>query len=226
MKTLKWLGHAAFLLVSDEGLRIVTDPFGKDVPYPAIDVTADVVTVSHQHFDHNASGLVKGNPIVLEGVVSKGAGVARIDRVIRDTRFRTVSSFHDAEHGTRRGPNAVFVIADASTTVCHLGDLGHVPDDEKVREIGPVDVLLVPVGGHYTIGPEEAWAVVSRLKPRVVIPMHYRTRYAESWPIAAVDEFIRGRPGVKKLESSEVAIDRQSLPDATEVVVPEPPASR
>jgi len=226
MKSLRWLGHSMFLLTSAQGLRIVTDPFGKDVPYPQPDVTADVVTVSHQHSDHNASEVVKGNPVLLEGVSRKVNDFAKVDRTIKDTRFRTVKTFHDSERGSRRGLNAVFVIADAGPIICHLGDLGHVPDDEAVREIGPVDVLLIPVGGYYTIGAVEAWEVVARIKPRVVVPMHYKTAAVGTWPIAPVEEFLKGKDNVRMVGSSEISFDKESLPASTEVFVLEPPSGR
>lgn len=225
MRDLKWLGHAAFFLVSDDGLRIVTDPFGKDVPYPEINVEADVVTVSHQHFDHNAVRTVRGNPVVLEGVTSKGTGASKMDRTIRDTRFRTVRTFHDAERGAKRGANAVFVISDESLTVCHLGDLGHLLDEDAVREIGSIDVLLVPVGGYYTIGAAEAWELVNNLKPRVVIPMHHKTNALATWPIASVEDFVRGRSEVRRFGVSAVTLEREKLPETTEVWVLQQPGT-
>lgn len=224
MRSLRWFGHSTFLITSDQGLRILTDPFGKDVPYPGIDVTADIVTVSHQHFDHNAAEVVKGNPVVLEGVARKGADFVKVDRTLKDTHFRTVKTFHDPERGVKRGLNAVFVMADASTTVCHLGDLGHVVDEETAREIGPVDILLIPVGGYYTIGASEGWEVVDRLKPRVVIPMHYKTPAIATWPIASVEEFLKGKDRVRRVGGSELSLGEGNLPESTEVFVLEPPA--
>lgn len=176
---IEWLGHACFLITSGGGTRIVTDPFNEEVGYPLPRVEADIVTVSHQHFDHNAVAVVGGRPRVVEG-----PGDHRPEGV----SVRGVSTFHDQEEGRKRGTNTVFVITVDGLNVCHLGDLGHLLSPEQVRLIGPVDVLLVPVGGTYTIDAAEAAETVTALRPRVVIPMHYKTGYI-NFPITGVDEF-------------------------------------
>ncbi len=176
---IEWLGHACFLILSAAGTRIVTDPFNEEVGYPLPHVEADIVTVSHQHFDHNAVSVVRGRPRVVEG-----PGEYRMEEV----SVRGVATFHDKEQGQKRGTNTVFVITVDGLTVCHLGDLGHLLSPEQSSLIGPVDVLLIPVGGTYTIDAREAIETVSALRPRVVIPMHYKTEYM-NFPITGVDEF-------------------------------------
>lgn len=176
---IKWLGHACFLITTTGGIRIVTDPFNEEVGYPLPHVEADIITVSHQHFDHSAVSVVGGRPQVVEG-----PGEHRLEGV----SVRGVSTFHDKEEGRKRGTNTVFVIAVDGLNVCHLGDLGHLLSPEQVSLIGPVDVLLIPVGGTYTIDAWEAAETVAALRPRVVIPMHYKTDYI-NFPITGVDEF-------------------------------------
>jgi L-ascorbate metabolism protein UlaG (beta-lactamase superfamily) len=105
--------------------------------------------------------------------------------------------------------------------VVHLGDLGHPLSDAQIRAIGAVDVLLIPVGGHFTIGPAEADRVIAQLKPRVVIPMHFKTKVNESWPIGTVDDYLRGRPA--KRVGAKVAITKAGLPAAHETWVLLPP---
>lgn len=209
---IEWLGHACFLITSSDGTRILTDPYDPSVGYRDMNVEADVVTVSHDHFDHNYVKGVGGSPEVVEGPGRRTA---------KGIEFLGVGTFHDTSGGAQRGRNTVFVFEVDGLKVCHLGDLGHVLTEEQVREIGEVDVLLIPVGGTFTIGPQEAWRVVEQLKPKVVIPMHFKTP-AVGLPIAPVDDFISGRPNVKRVGASEVEITKEALPAETEVWVLEP----
>ena len=153
---LTWLGHACFLLEAD-GYRIVTDPYTGVPGYPPLSVSAHAVFCSHGHFDHNA-----------------------VDRVTllpyRDSPFtvREIASFHDDRGGTLRGGNTIRVFTADGISVAHLGDLGHPLSAEQLAAIGPVDAALVPVGGVYTLDAAGAKSVCDALKPRCVLPMHYR----------------------------------------------------
>lgn len=216
---MRWLGHACFYLESPEGVRIVTDPFGPDVPYPPVSVDCDVVTVSHEHFDHNNAAGVGGSPLVLRGVDPVTKRFRKINEKVRDATFRTVFSYHDDDGGKKRGENAIFVIDLAGLVFVHLGDLGEVPDQVVLDEIGRCDVLLVPVGGYYTIDAAQAQMLVDALRPRVAVPMHYKTRYTASWPIAGVDEFLARARNVKRLGSAEIRLTAADLPDDTETWV-------
>jgi len=210
---IKWLGHASFLITSDDGIKILTDPYitGGDLGYAEITETADIVTVSHDHFDHNNISSVRGSP----EVVRKGtAGVKGIS-------FRSVSSCHDEEGGKLRGGNTIFCFEVSGVGVCHLGDLGHRLSDKQVTEIGPVDVLLIPVGGYFTIDAKDATGVCNRLKPRVVIPMHYKNERC-TFPIAGVDEFLKGKEDVSRPDASEAEFKAGELPVSTRIVVLKP----
>ena len=216
---MKWLGHASFLIESPGGLKIVTDPFGKDVPYPEIEETADVVTVSHEHHDHNAVHVLPGDFKVLRGLDEEAKKARQIKETVEDTVFRTVPSYHDDQEGKLRGENAIFVMNVAGITVAHLGDLGDMISTAQVEEIGPVNVLCVPVGGYYTIDAQVARDVVDLLKPDVVVPMHYRTRFIQSWPIATVDAFVEGQKNVVRLDSSQTTVHADSIPRTREIWV-------
>ena len=210
---IKWLGHASFLITSDDGIRIITDPYitGGDLGYAEITETADIVTVSHDHFDHNNISSVRGSP----EVVRKGtAGVKGIS-------FRSVSSCHDEEGGKLRGENTIFCFEVSGVGVCHLGDLGHRLSDKQVTEIGPVDVLLIPVGGYFTMDAKDATGVCNRLKPRVVIPMHYKNERC-TFPIAGVDEFLKGKEDVSRPDASEAEFKAGELPASTRIIVLKP----
>jgi L-ascorbate metabolism protein UlaG (beta-lactamase superfamily) len=161
-------------LASSSGFTALLDPTNASTGYqiPAQE-GMDVVTVSHEHGDHNNVALAKGSPLVLRGLA--GSDVAKIDQEIKGARVRSVATFHDDKQGSARGKNAVFVYEVAGLRVAHLGDLGHVLSAEQVQAVGKVDVLLVPVGGFYTLDGKGAAEVVNQLAPRVVIPMHYKT---------------------------------------------------
>jgi L-ascorbate metabolism protein UlaG (beta-lactamase superfamily) len=208
---IKWLGHSSFLLTSDDGTKIITDPYhvGGGLSYHEIRETADIVTISHEHDDHNNAAAVKGNPEVV-----KGTGSREVKRV----EFKGIASYHDQSHGKQRGPNTIFCFAVSDVKICHLGDLGHHLDDKQIADIGKVDVLLIPVGGFFTIDAKAAGQLCDRLKPRVVIPMHYRTDRC-TYPIAGVDDFLKGRSGVQTINASEIELKKQQLPSATETIV-------
>jgi len=207
----KWLGHASFLLTSDDGTRVVIDPYGpvEGLNYDPINETAEIVTVSHGHGDHNNVAAVKGNPEVVEG-----AGV----KLARGIEFTGISTSHDTTQGSERGANTIFCFALDGVMVCHLGDLGHRLSDADVAQIGKVDVLLTPVGGHFTIDAAVATETCNALKPRVVVPMHFRTDKC-AYPIADVEPFLEGRSNVRRAGDSEIELNKEKLPQATETVV-------
>ncbi len=212
----KWLGHACFLLTADDGTRIITDPyktgaFGLDYKPPAEE--ADIVTVSHEHDDHNNVADVKGNPEVVRGIgVHKAKGI----------EFKGVATAHDQTSGSQRGSNTVFCFTLDGVRVCHLGDLGHELSRQAVDEIGAVDVLLIPVGGNFTIDATVANGVVDSLRPKIVIPMHYRNERASKFPVATEEDFRKLRQRVRVLNGSEVEVRKDALPSETETVVLKP----
>lgn len=211
----KWLGHACFLITSDSGLRIITDPYiqGSGLNYSPIDESADIVTVSHDHFDHNNVSAVKGNPEVV-----KGGGT----KTVKGAQFKGVATYHDEAKGSQRGNNVVLCFSIDGISVCHLGDLGHRLSKEEIAQIGIVDILLVPVGGFFTIDAKVASQICEDLKPKVIIPMHFKTPKCDDFPISPVDDFLAGKPNVKRLNSSEANFKASELPKTTEIVVLQP----
>lgn len=203
---IKWLGHACFLISGNAG-RVVTDPFNEEVGYPLPAVEADVVTVSHEHFDHNYVRAVRGNPKVVREPGECHCG---------EIKIKGVPTFHDASEGALRGKNTVFVIEMDGLKVCHLGDLGHLLDTGQLAELGPVDVLLVPVGGTFTIDAGTAARLVADIKPALAVPMHYATS-AIKLPLTPVGDFTAHFERVSEKDVLEVA--KGNLPVPTEVVV-------
>ena len=211
---IKWLGHACFLITSRDGLRVITDPYavGGGINYSPIKETADVVVVSHDHGDHSNVSTVQGKPEVVKGSGTKTA---------RGIQFKGIASYHDDSQGTQRGLNTVFCFAIDNMKLCHLGDLGHVLDPEQVNEIGAVDILFAPVGGFFTIDASVASRVCDQLKPKVVIPMHFKTPKCD-YPIAGVEDFLGGKKDVRRVGNSEADFERERIPAATEIVLLQP----
>ena len=206
-----WLGHSCFLITSGGGLKVITDPYsvGGGINYSPIRETADIVVVSHDHFDHNAVSAVRGKPEVV-----RGSGI----KTVRGIRFRGIATYHDTSQGKQRGTNTVFCFSLDDIKLCHLGDLGHLLSQAQINEIAAVDILFVPTGGFYTIDAANASTVCDQLKPKVIIPMHFKTPKCD-FPISGVEDFIHGKRNVKKLDCSQIEFKFEELPAATEIVV-------
>jgi len=216
--TIEWLGHSSFLLSSASGTKILLDPYTPSamVDYPTRKVDADVVIMSHLHSDHNNHDMARGKPEVIPGLKNNGDWNI-VQKTVSGVKIETVPTFHYSEDSDKgRGKNSVIVMTMDGKRVVHLGDLGHVLTDEQKSRIGKVDILLVPVGGEYTIGPKEAHMVIEQLEPRVIIPMHYKTEKVVL-PLAGVDDFLEGKDNVREVNKSFVTIDE--LPEKQQIVV-------
>ncbi|MHC1786907.1 MAG: MBL fold metallo-hydrolase [Christensenellales bacterium] len=159
-------GHSEFLLQTASGFRILTDPFDPAVPWPFHRTRADLVTVSHAHNDHQHLEKVDGNPQVIRDL-----GLHKLPNGMRVTGF---PSFHDEQEGLKRGKNTIMLIEADKLRIAHLGDLGAMPREEVLEALEDLDLIFVPVGGYYTIDAQMAAGLMSRLEPRIIIPMHFR----------------------------------------------------
>lgn len=217
--TIRYYGQA-FFLVTSGNLRIAIDPYG-DIGYPFPRVEGDVVLVTHEHRDHNNVALVGGARRVLRGLTEGGRDWARIYERIEGTLFYVVPSFHDDQFGMARGLNGIFVIETAGLRIAHLGDLGQpFLSEGQLRAIGRVDILMIPVGGlPFTIGAREATEIAAQIRPRLIIPMHYRTAARPDWPGTDERPFLEGKPNVRRLGSHTLTVARDQLPATTQIVV-------
>jgi len=214
---LTYYGHASFLLESD-GTSILIDPFNEKCGYPLPKVAPTAVAISHEHFDHNYLEVAGGSPKVIHGLRAEGKEWADVTERVGPIALTTVKTYHDPAQGKERGRNAIFIFDAEGLRVVHAGDLGHTLSPDQVKAVGRADLLLIPVGGYYTIGPKDADAVISQLQPRVVVPMHYKTDVNKDWPIGPVDDFLRGKTGVKRLGRT-VAVSSAALPKTQEIWV-------
>lgn len=212
---IKWLGHASFLITSDSGVKIITDPYEPilGMNYEPINESADIVTVSHSHGDHNNVAAVQDNPRVID----KSTPVD-----LKGIKFRGIDTYHDGSGGSERGSNVIYCFEVDGINVCHLGDLGHMLSDEQAVSIGKVDVLMIPVGGNFTIDGKTADMVIEKLKPAVVIPMHFCNDRCPDFPVAGVDSFTDGKSNVTVMDATEIEYKTGELPESTSIIVLKP----
>jgi L-ascorbate metabolism protein UlaG (beta-lactamase superfamily) len=216
-----WLGQSCFVLETTAGTRVVMDPIPKGLGYDLPGgLKADVVTISHEHQDHNNVGLLVNKPRILRGLTSDKKGWTKIDQKVKEVTIRSVGVYHDDAMGAERGLNTVFVFELGGLRIVHLGDLGHLLTDEQLSAIGSVDVLLIPVGGVFTIDGRQATRVVDQLRPRLtVIPMHYKTDVLTIKQLEGVDDFLEGKPNVRREASNTLALSPVKARPAAEIVV-------
>ena len=212
MVRIEWLGHSCFL-IEGEGHRIIIDPFQRrGVGYPEINVTADLVLVTHDHADHNNVKAVRGNPKVIR---EPGHWESPIP-------IEAVQSFHDKSRGAERGTNVVYGMELDGVRIAHLGDLGEIPGRGLLDRFERTNVLLLPVGGIYTIDGQEATKVLELFSPNVAIPMHYKNRMVE-WALDSAEKFLAGKQRVRKFDKNWVDVRKVDLPEPTEIWVLSPP---
>jgi len=210
-----WHGHACFEL-RGKRVTVMFDPFkGIGLPEPKAD--ADIVLCSHSHGDHNNAGpVLKKGGLVLEGLVGS--------RIVQGVSIKGTATFHDATEGSQRGKNSVYVVRFDDLAFCHLGDLGHNLTAEQTNAIDTEDVLFVPVGGGPTIGPDVASLIVERLKPTIVVPMHYNLG-VQGMPeffnrFNRVDDFLKDKKYVKRIMGRSFVVAKENLPEEQTIIVP------
>ena len=205
---LKWYGHSCFALTYADGTAIVIDPFDDSVGYPLCDARADAALCSHDHFDHNYVQSLQGAPQIVKDSAPRAVGGVKI---------RGLDCFHDDAQGARRGRNIAFILEGDGLRVAHLGDLGHMPTPEMYEALRGVDILLIPIGGTYTITTPEAVEVIREARPHTAIAMHFKTVLC-NLPITDEQEFVR-LTGAQYLPG-ELEITPETLRDLPSAAVP------
>lgn len=197
---ISWFGHSCFRIEAKEG-SILTDPFSKDVGLRPPKIKDDIVLVSHQHEDHNNIG--DTNP---EAFIIKNPGEYEKQGIA----IHGILSYHDKTQGSERGLNTIYIIKSEDMTICHLGDLGHKLTDEQVEQIGDVDILMIPVGGTFTINYKEAVEVISQIEPKMVVPMHYKLQGLK-YDLDGVEKFTK-ELGLRPEKTDKLKIAKKNLP--------------
>ncbi len=199
-----WQGHSCFKLqdkIGPEEVTVVTDPFGKEVGLKVPNFEADIVTISHDHHDHNNVGAIRGNPFVI-------SCAGEYDK--KEVLIEGIDSYHDSQQGKERGNNIIYRIEIDDISVVHLGDLGDVLDSAQLEKLAGTDILLIPIGGKYTIDAKKAVEVISQIEPRIVIPMHYKTEGVKI-DLDPLDKFIK-EIGVAPSYEEKLKISKKDLP--------------
>ncbi|NCT55322.1 MBL fold metallo-hydrolase [bacterium] len=228
-----YLNHSSFLiktkLQGNKIIKILLDPFSKEIGPDFKSTEADIVLISHDHPDHNNLAGVKGldlNTVGDESLGSKGLGPYIITKAgqyeVGGIHIKGISSYHDNKKGEERGKNIIYTIFSEGYRVCFLGDLGHNLTDNQVEAIGDINTLLIPVGGIYTIDPETASEVIGQIEPSFAIPMHYKTSsHKEELTLKPLEEFTK-QMGESDLKTKDSFEPHESLSDETEIIVLKP----
>ncbi|MGE5425682.1 MAG: MBL fold metallo-hydrolase [Bacillota bacterium] len=203
---LTWLGHSCFKFqdkIGPEGVTVVSDPFGKQYGLKVPNFEADIVTVSHSHEDHNNVSALRGAPFVID---------APGEYDVKNVLVEGVASFHDASEGKERGNNIIFRLEIDDISIVHLGDFGQTSlDSAQLEKLAGTDILLIPVGGKYTIDAKKAVEIIAQIEPRIVIPMHYKTEDLKLDDLDGVDKFIK-EIGLTPTYEEKLKISKKDLP--------------
>ena len=210
MIEITWFGHAFFQITSGSGTKIVTDPFGA-MGYPMPEVWPNVVTIGRESGNHNNAGLPKGKPLILRGVKPGAEDWEEINMTFRDVLIYNVP-IHQRGAGYFKG--SAFVFEMDGLCVLHTGDVGEPFNDDQLQLIGHVDVLLLPIAGSYTMGPDNAKKVIEQLKPKIAVPYHYYHNYD------LLQRFTEGPHRAHFLNTNSFSVSKDTLPSSTEIFIP------
>jgi len=229
---IRWIGQACFIITTISGMHILIDPPHPEVGYKisANSIPANIVFVSHEHSDHNFVEAAMGKPKIVQPLTSPGVQYGAYERDASldpdEVAYTRVFSYHDNDHGKERGTNTITVMQVDGLRICHMGDIGQLElTPDQVRAIGHVDVLMIPVGGFFTVDAREAIPIIDQLHPRVIIPMHYLTPALGPFlqgKLHPVDEFekaIEGHAKVEHLDTRDLVLTPDGLPDRQTVYV-------
>ena len=213
---IQWFGQSCFCITSRAGLKLITDPYQTGLSprflYAPVNSSADIVTVSHSHGDHDNISAVSGNPVII-----RNSGVTSV----KGLEIKGVMTFHDKVKGAELGPNIIFTFEMDSLRIAHLGDLGHPLDSEQIAELKGTDILFVPAGGGNPQDFQDVINLWQQLKPRLVIPMHFSTVHCLSQKYKAED-LLRLVPGAKIIGDSQISVTKNNLPASTQIFILDP----
>ncbi len=208
---IEWIGHACFKLTAKDGTVVITDPYDETVGIDMLPLRAQMMTMSHGHHDHQCMDMIEGTPMIV-----RGAETVTVGSILS----MAVCSYHDDARGAKRGGNIIRIFAAEGLKLVHMGDQGCIPDAEALAAIADADVMMIPVGGTYTVDARGAKAIIEAAKPRCVIPMHMKTARC-GYPIAPVGEFMR-EMGVQDAKAvAELECAKGSVPQGVVLMQPQ-----
>lgn len=203
-----WLGHSCFRIKGKEAV-LITDPYNPDLGYSLGKLQADIVTVSHSHSGHSYFESVSNDCKVINGPG---------EYELKGNFITGIATFHDSDKGNKLGKNTVYLIEADGLILCHLGDIGHIPDSDLTEALGDIDILFLPVGGVTTIAASTAAEIVRSLSPKIVIPMHYRIDILNT-ELESAERFLK-ELGIKEVATQpKLTISRANVPPTTQVIV-------
>ena len=205
MIRIRWHGHACFEISNEK--NIVIDPHdGISIGIPPPKTKADLILITHEHYDHNKARAVE----------KEGSIIVKESKKIDGIEIESIPAYHDKFGGTRRGEINIFKINFEGIKFCHLGDLGHIPEEEIIRRIGEIDILFIPVGGVFTIDAKEAVELCKKIDAKIIIPMHYKIE-GLSLMIDGIEPFIDLSPYEFRYIGNEIGMDREDIPKEKEI---------
>ncbi|HEX5323056.1 MAG TPA: MBL fold metallo-hydrolase [Capsulimonadaceae bacterium] len=229
---IRWIGQACFLITTLSGMHVLIDPPHPEVGYKisANSIPANIVFVSHEHSDHNFVEAAQGKPQIVQPLTAPGAEhgtyKSNTNGIPDGVAYTRIFSYHDNDHGKERGTNTITVIQVDGLRICHMGDIGQLSlTADQLRSIGKVDVLMIPVGGFFTVDAHQALAIIDQLHPRVIIPMHYLTPALGPFlqnklhPVSEFEKAIAGHAKVVHLSSRDLVLSPDGLPNDQTVYV-------
>ena len=207
---IEWIGHACFRLTAQDGTVAITDPYDESVGIDMIPLKADLITMSHEHHDHNETCMITGNPVIARGAQAASMGSVKAEAAL---------SWHDDAHGQLRGANAIRIFTIDGLKIVHMGDQGCMPDEDVLEAIADADVMLIPVGGTYTVDAQGAKAIMEAAKPTCVIPMHVKTKRCP-YPIVPMHQALAALGAADAKPCDVLTVDMGNLPSGVALMQP------
>lgn len=194
---IKWIGHSCFIIETESKTTLLIDPYNPFIGYNPIEYNADIITLSHNHFDHNIKNNLNLSPLLINCATKYK---------FKDIEIEGFKSYHDKLNGLKRGENLIFKFNIEGYTLCHLGDLGHIPSKEFINTLGKIDILFIPIGGNYTLNGKEASLLCKNLKSHIVIPMHFGTNNLKI-KLDGIEKFLIHMQSNTKVSNNTIFID-------------------
>ncbi len=208
---LEWIGHSCFRMTAEDGTIAITDPYDANTGYDMVPLKADLITMSHEHGDHNCEQMITGSPKIVHGLQDAQAG---------SIRTHAVGSYHDDVQGAKRGPNAVRIFEIDGLKIVHMGDQGCMPSADVLTAIRSADVMMIPCGGFFTVDAAGAKAIVDAAKPRCVVPMHIKGKRGGYDVLSGVRPFLSlmGAEGTQAVREAEMK--KGAVPEGVLLMAP------